>query len=1053
MVPVSVTFLRYIQVENPDPAAGNGDYYGAVCWNRACDVRDCPITVGCAILPPDAQTPVFSNADDVSMFETVTRTFDRSVTSSIRVEVNVWDFDPGVFNSPDDVMDINPVNNAVSLTFSVNLNTGAWTEVTGAITLDTGFGAGDGDTGEGFIGPGGERGRLLFAISLSDDGDGDDDGIPDGLERTQVRDGNGTVVASLASLGADPCRKTVAVEIDFMESAGANHSHRPKPAALAEAKQAFADAPVPVQGNCPYRGPSPYPTGKGVNLVLNVDDAVAEQATLGSSSRTACTVGLVSIRDTAGFFNPALRPFFHYGLWAHDLASGITNGGVQCRSTSGRDFIVSLGSWRRTCVSPGSNGSLETTAGGDDVVVGKRIDNGPNRTCESTAVGDDRQLIPVGTGSTDDQVGTVRDQSAGFMHELGHALGLGHGGVEAITQTGNAVVNFKSNYLSVMNYLFATTGIRNLLTGVSRIDYSQSQLPALDRTNLNENAGISDGDDQTAWFDPAGNLRAGRGNLPLDWNFNNGGVGPFDTSVSVDINGSSRCISAGGAVQTKPATGSDDVVNAAGNAIVNGADDACQTTTPASGEVFEVDPDRPCVATGTDNALTTSKLSGSDDVELKRWIGVGALGICDTTADTADVQATPVGTSEPTVALTGSDDWAGLDYSDGLAGVGNPLRLATSATHADITAGQAEELEVFWRDAATVPGVTVGSQAPLTGPVVARFTETVEGVTSDNVVLRRAGAAQPLPVTRTCRDRSGSVVGCASRNVALVELRPGAPLVPGEHYEVTVNPAGVRPVTDLAGNAVTTTQFPLRGSLHESEHSVAAIYQWQPLKQANAAGGSYTREHLNGATASFRFNGTSITWYTVTGPDQGLADVLIDGSLVQTLDQYDTTTSYQVPRTFGGLTPGWHTITIRATGQAKPAATDTFVSIDAFRVGEDLFDTPEGDYRWQPNSAFEDIPSEYDRTDLRSSQVAFRFRGTGVTLFTVQGPSYGKFTVLIDGKPAGLFDSYKATTSYAVPIAFGGLTDAPHTITLVVAGQAQPASTGTFVAVDGWSVQ
>lgn len=101
-------------------------------------------------------------------------------------------------------------------------------------------------------------------------------------------------------------------------------------------------------------------------------------------------------------------------------------------------------------------------------------------------------------------------------------------------------------------------------------------------------------------------------------------------------------------------------------------------------------------------------------------------------------------------------------------------------------------------------------------------------------------------------------------------------------------------------------------------------------------------------------------------------------------------------------------------GQAKPAATDTFVSIDAFRVGEDLFDTPEGDYRWQPNSAFEDAPSEYDRTDLRSSQVAFRFRGTGVTLFTVQGPSYGRFTVLIDGKPAGLFDGDKATTSYAV---------------------------------------
>jgi hypothetical protein len=280
-------------------------------------------------------------------------------------------------------------------------------------------------------------------------------------------------------------------------------------------------------------------------------------------------------------------------------------------------------------------------------------------------------------------------------------------------------------------------------------------------------------------------------------------------------------------------------------------------------------------------------------------------------------------------------------------------------------------------------------------------------------------------------------------------------LVPGEYYQLSVNPAGVRPITDLAGNPAATAQLPLRGSLNESEGSVAANYQWQPVKQVNAAGGSYTRDHLEDATASFHFNGSSITWYTVTGPDQGLANVYIDGTLAQTLDQYDTTTTYQVPHAFGGLAPGLHTITIEATGQAKPTAKDSFVSIDAFRVGEDLFDTPDVDYRWQPNSAFQDPSAgiNYVRNDLKTAQVAFAFRGTDVTLFTVQGPSYGKFTVLIDGKPAGTFDSYKATMNYAVPITFGGLKDGTHTLAVVVTGQAQPASTGTFVAVDGWSVQ
>ena len=37
------------------------------------------------------------------------------------------------------------------------------------------------------------------------------------------------------------------------------------------------------------------------------------------------------------------------------------------------------------------------------------------------------------------------------MHELGHTLGLGHGG--------NAVPNCKPNYLSLMNYVFQLGGL------------------------------------------------------------------------------------------------------------------------------------------------------------------------------------------------------------------------------------------------------------------------------------------------------------------------------------------------------------------------------------------------------------------------------------------------------------------------------------------------------------------------------------------------------------------------------------------------------------------
>src|SRR5262249_44808424 len=53
-----------------------------------------------------------------------------------------------------------------------------------------------------------------------------------------------------------------------------------------------------------------------------------------------------------------------------------------------------------------------------------------------------------GDGLPDYKVGDVQEQATTFMHELGHNLGLNHGGAPADG------VNFKPNYLSVMNYRY-----------------------------------------------------------------------------------------------------------------------------------------------------------------------------------------------------------------------------------------------------------------------------------------------------------------------------------------------------------------------------------------------------------------------------------------------------------------------------------------------------------------------------------------------------------------------------------------------------------------------
>src|SRR5262245_30408725 len=75
--------------------------------------------------------------------------------------------------------------------------------------------------------------------------------------------------------------------------------------------------------------------------------------------------------------------------------------------------------------------------------------------------------------------------AATFMHELGHNLGLQHGGDESVNQ--------KPNYVSVMNYLYAGNPLPIITYSTStpsgysfRIDYSDEKLPDLVETALDE---------------------------------------------------------------------------------------------------------------------------------------------------------------------------------------------------------------------------------------------------------------------------------------------------------------------------------------------------------------------------------------------------------------------------------------------------------------------------------------------------------------------------------------------------------------------------------------
>ncbi len=103
-----------------------------------------------------------------------------------------------------------------------------------------------------------------------------------------------------------------------------------------------------------------------------------------------------------------------------------------------------------------------------------------------------RYIIGLGFGPPQNVFGGI------LMHELGHNLGLQHGGDEDL--------NWKPNYLSVMNYRFQF-GIPQAKRrgskdphGDDRVDYSPTALATLDENHLNENLGIGAGTKDISYY-------------------------------------------------------------------------------------------------------------------------------------------------------------------------------------------------------------------------------------------------------------------------------------------------------------------------------------------------------------------------------------------------------------------------------------------------------------------------------------------------------------------------------------------------------------------------
>jgi hypothetical protein len=249
----------------------------------------------------------------------------------------------------------------------------------------------------------------------------------------------------LPAMGADPFQRDLFVEIDWMRKGPHQKAHYPRRRAINRIVAAFQGRGIRLHidaGPGSVMNPDTGATWGALSRSASVPH-VARLGTCGADVTPACEAsiwtgsgpGVVSFDDikTANF--EALRgPVFRYGLLAHGIhlppSSQFGISGV-ARGAPAQDFIVSLGDWN-----------------------------------------------PSGGGTPKQLGGTI-------MHELGHTLGLDHGGLGDPT-------GWKPNYLSVMNYHYQTTGL--IAGGVPGLfDYSFLALPNLDENLLDEDLGLTGG--------------------------------------------------------------------------------------------------------------------------------------------------------------------------------------------------------------------------------------------------------------------------------------------------------------------------------------------------------------------------------------------------------------------------------------------------------------------------------------------------------------------------------------------------------------------------------
>ncbi|MCA9936992.1 MAG: hypothetical protein KC415_23820, partial [Anaerolineales bacterium] len=218
------------------------------------------------------------------------------------------------------------------------------------------------------------------------------------------------------------------------------------------------------------------------------------------------------------------------------------------------------------------------------------------------------------------------------------------------------------------------------------------------------------------------------------------------------------------------------------------------------------------------------------------------------------------------------------------------------------------------------------------------------------------------------------------------------------------------------------------------------VASWSaPVFERFASSGYYVESAQAGDTASLTFDGTWVGIGFISARTRGMADIHLDGSLIDTVDLYnrpeDTASVY-----YGGLASGSHTITVTVRADNNPYADGSEIAIDYFDVWDGAAETDgtfeESDrdrliysYGWAQVDEVAASAGSFAYADSNST-VWFPFTGDSVTYQAWAKRNSHEVEIRIDGVPMnqndnGRFDIF-ADSPITETISFTGLGDGPH---------------------------